>query len=136
MEVIREEYENRVKTFNHQSNTDMLLSPVFWLKVASLVDTLRPVSLSLNFGEWETAQSRDHRAIDCHGHAHLELTIEAAIELAKTSSNMRGRTDPQEDYLTKDIAALEARILSTRFYRLEEKVNYLIVILRNSANCS
>lgn len=99
---------------NHQTNIQLLLSPVFWLKVESLVPILNPVSLALNFGRWET---------ECHGHAHLELSEDTMKSLARKYKVLEGRYYPQKDYLREDIISLEQRILFATLERLEKKID-------------
>jgi hypothetical protein len=121
----------------HYTNSQLSCMPFFWQKVfdtctflAEKIHEKEPAfiidKVAMNFGLWETAMSLDHRAIDCHGHAHLDLTNEAAKYLSQVYGVLNGRTNPPNDYIEENCTELETkRLLSMRLDGLETRLDGL-----------
>jgi hypothetical protein len=110
--------------YHHKTNVQFLTSVGFWRKVQALASEISIFSVSLNFGKWETGQS--------HAHAHLELTLPAAQQLASQNPIMKGRFYPQEN-LRKNVLALEQRITPIAVYNMEDRLDQLEAKIDNLA---
>jgi len=110
--------------------------PFFWRNILNKViflsqkiqelpeNTLHKIAL--NFGLWETGTAIDHRALDCHGHAHVELRKDAAVSLSKVLKVLEGRLNPPEDYRNKNCVALETeRVLGQEVRQINDKIDMI-----------
>lgn len=103
----------------HYVNNQIARIPFFWHLILQACCELRDqaemptvahtvAKVAMNFGTWEKAQHRDHRAIDCHGHVHLELTAEAHIALCRDYWMLEGRDGDPAAYRLENCKQLEA----------------------------
>jgi hypothetical protein len=79
----------------HITNEELVKDSKFWNIVRNFVSSMLARTsnteakdvielVALNFGRWETRQAEDPLAMNCHGHAHFNLTPNAASVLKKT----------------------------------------------------
>lgn len=130
----------------HLANTDMVAWPVFWQHVQMAGETVIKLMdgklcnspferVAFNFGLWETAMSLDHRAIDCHAHAHLHLTRECAEFLQNRWPMLVGRINAPERYREKNCIELEnRRLLSKEMREVSNKLTDLSATVNTMSN--
>jgi len=121
----------------HYDNRTLCQMPTFWSFAHQYCRELSPGALptdpvtlinkvAFNFGVWESVMSSDHRALDCHGHAHLDLTKDAVNYLGQIYPMLDRRRNPPENHLGRDIDSLEThRVLFQRMDRMESKLDTL-----------
>lgn len=121
----------------HYSNTSLCCMPFFWETVVDVCKGLAMTAkvkeeaviskVAFNFGNWETALSRDPRALDCHGHAHLDLELQAALALKETYPVLIGRTNAPNNYIEENCSALESkRLLAQNLQLLRQDMQLLL----------
>lgn len=129
----------------HYPNRDLSKMPFFWQQVYKNILYLKKnqtengkdeipqdedvfgivCKISLNFGLWEKGQAKDQNSKDCHGHAHLELTLEAVNDLIETGEfkMLEGRRQRPENYREINVAELEQkRLFSEMLWALKKDI--------------
>ena len=101
----------------HITNRDLSRDHTFWNCVVrscrrmgkQLQTQTFPVSgVAINFGTWETAQSRNRYAADCHAHAHLFLLPSTIIKCTDNLyKGIKARSLDPDNWELKDCVALE-----------------------------
>ncbi|RGB22566.1 hypothetical protein C1646_677744 [Rhizophagus diaphanus] len=120
----------------HKTNKELVKSKSFWLWVFEDVvnkffgkfqPNEYPVNcFALNFGEWESEESVDRYAINCHGHLHLQLKLELVKKMEEKFLAMRGKVDDPTHYGLKDCQELEtSRLLSMENSRISHKLDLI-----------
>ncbi|CAF1355133.1 unnamed protein product [Didymodactylos carnosus] len=130
----------------HVSNRLLVQLPVFWETAILICRLLRtelydryeenkiqtdvPWSvdgIALNFGRWETAGATDTGAIECHGHAHVLLSLHF-IEQCDDSffRTLKGRQEPNQNYCRANAEQMERdRLLSAEMKQHRVEMNRL-----------
>lgn len=110
----------------HYTNAELVRSRFFWDSVQKrLVALSRESGLRLgdcldavafNFGAWETDLARDPYALECHGHAHIVLSVAAHEKLCEQEQwkMLRGRYLPPQYYAYADAMELQTRCSISR----------------------
>ena len=95
------------------TNEQMCIDPNFWQCVEEILkassQTTLPLQLTMNFGKWESAISRDKTGLLnlCHGHCHIDFPLKAADGIL--IPDFKGRTAFYESYRLKNVQLLENR---------------------------
>jgi hypothetical protein len=99
------------------------------LRIETEYDTL-PMTISINFGKWESAVAYNHRSIkiECHGHIHLLYPRRAV----NTINFLRNRTTLPEMYRQSNIDAMrtaksryESRLRNAQYVSVNGKIQEL-----------
>ena len=108
--------EKRMKNQPHH-NEELVADPKFWertiitcfeLSTLCQMDLHETVDVvCLNFGNWESGQAKDHRAITCHGHVHLNLTLSAVSSLSDKYPVLVGRKQRPKSFREINCTDLE-----------------------------
>ncbi|CAF3580399.1 unnamed protein product [Rotaria sp. Silwood1] len=130
----------------HLSNKDLIQLPLFWATVIiaskmlhrelqkklSSEEQMWPIeAIGINFGEWETAGSYDKRHIDCHGHAHLLLTLSFMNACDDTFFRvLKGRVNQPPDYLRQNAHSLQFERLQNHEFDSKQMAS-LFTLLTN-----
>ncbi|GBB96540.1 hypothetical protein RclHR1_02780003 [Rhizophagus clarus] len=64
---------------NHFNNETLVKNIDYWNELLNQWQRLTFHSIALNYGQWETKQSRDKYAQSCHAHVHLYFDKEAGM---------------------------------------------------------
>lgn len=98
------------------------------------------VGFAVNFGKWESAVHRDEHLLECHGHTHIYLSLDAAMKLSKMpgySETMKGHTRfwITEDHYFRDCRSLLAMYLTNHQIRsLRQDVQQLTTDFKTFGN--
>ncbi|CAB4480397.1 unnamed protein product [Rhizophagus irregularis] len=102
-------------------------------------NTITLTTRAVNYGRWETGQSRDKYAQSCHAHVHLLFDREAwegvkGIVMNKvTLSKLNARNFPGPNYLLKDCTELEQqRLQSAEHQCMLASITKLSEFVKNS----
>jgi len=101
---------------NHFDNETLVQQSEFWKDLLKQKQRLKFHTIAVNYGRWETAQSRDRYAQTCHAHIHLLFDSNAWEEVKsmvshEMISNLNARNYPGPNYLLKDCMELEQQRL-------------------------
>ncbi|CAF1197435.1 unnamed protein product [Rotaria sordida] len=113
----------------HIVNRELVCLPLFWTTAIYTCrflhkelcekknsdDVKWPVdAIAINFGQWESASSREKYAINCHAHAHFLLTLDFIDECNDNFfRSLKGRQKAPPNYLYENAKLLEhERLLS------------------------
>eukprot|EP01098_Paradermamoeba_levis_P012256 TRINITY_DN531_c0_g2_i1.p1 TRINITY_DN531_c0_g2~~TRINITY_DN531_c0_g2_i1.p1 ORF type:complete len:441 (+),score=28.68 TRINITY_DN531_c0_g2_i1:126-1448(+) len=114
---------------NHKSNFDIAKSDEFWGTTVSLIGLIQTTDekgvelVALNFGKWETEQSKDDMAISCHGHAHVFVSAAIISHLGSFSKAAQGRYFRPEAYYESEANVLEPRLVRRECEELTTKID-------------
>ncbi|CAG8714292.1 13632_t:CDS:2 [Rhizophagus irregularis] len=98
-------------------NVGLVQRSEFWRDLIEQRQRLNFHSIAVNYGRWETGQSRDKYAQACHAHVHLLFDREAwegvkgIVTNKITLSKLNTRNYPGPNYLLKDCTELEQQRL-------------------------
>ncbi|EXX59901.1 uncharacterized protein OCT59_000363 [Rhizophagus irregularis] len=98
-------------------NEGLVQRSEFWRDLIEQRQRLNFHSIAVNYGRWETGQSRDKYAQACHAHVHLLFDREAwegvkgIVTNKITLSKLNTRNYPGPNYLLKDCTELEQQRL-------------------------
>ncbi len=119
-------------------NTQLARSHVLWKSVIELVNRLTQLSsswgigaevplerIALNFGKWETAASKDERALYCHGHVHFVLTRRFAEAFSSRKNFQILRGCVRHHHVVDYESLLVSRINSLRSSQIHLRLNHL-----------
>jgi len=107
----------------HFDNSLLACSEAFWQFSLHVMNTIKsnigvvPEQVYFNFGEWETAISRNRYLKECHGHLHLMFSVADMRELGLFDKSAAGRYADVEDHAEKDCDSLDRIIPSRIRYR-------------------
>ncbi|GBC03486.1 hypothetical protein RclHR1_05140020 [Rhizophagus clarus] len=105
--------------YNHFDNEMLLQRSEFWKDLLEQQQRLNFHTIAVNYGRWETGQSRDKYAQACHAHIHLLFTSETwegvkrMVTNKETLSKLNARNYPGPNYLLKDCMELEQQRLQS-----------------------
>jgi hypothetical protein len=122
----------------HITNRKLVCLPLFWTTVIYTCRLLRnellsksqndikwPVdAITINFGQWESAASKEKYTLDCHGHAHFLLTLDFINKCDdKFFRPLKGRQEAPPNYLDDNTKLLEdQRLLSYEMRAYQQDV--------------
>lgn len=105
----------------HLTNRQLVVKAKFWKNALNLCNLYGGHEVTLNFGKWETVESKNPYIMDCHGHAHINIDLENWNEKVlsrlhhnspqKKRANQSLRSPP--NYRLLDCKELEAQRLSS-----------------------
>ena len=104
---------------NHFDNEKLIQKDWFWSDLLKQRRRLKFRSIAVNYGRWETGQSRDKYAQACHAHIHLlfdSKTWEQVKEMVSNQvilSKLNARNYPGPNYSLKDCMELEKERLQS-----------------------
>ncbi|GET56247.1 uncharacterized protein OCT59_022110 [Rhizophagus irregularis] len=131
-------YDKNTRPNNNKTNKHLVIDRNLWIWVLGyfmstyLVENIckqqikNPVKLfAFNFGKWESLESKDYQAKECHGHLHVHIKPEVVIafETAGTDA-MYGKIGQPKQYGIQNCIELETyRLLSSEMGQVIEEIS-------------
>ncbi|PKY48532.1 hypothetical protein RhiirA4_464162 [Rhizophagus irregularis] len=104
---------NESNNCGHYTNETLVRQETFWKDLLSRRQSLNFHSIAINYGEWETLQSQNKYAQECHAHVHLYFSsdtwkiVREKITNSDISLKFSARDYPEPNYLLIDCDELE-----------------------------
>ncbi|CAG8790593.1 10638_t:CDS:2, partial [Dentiscutata erythropus] len=117
IKLIVNELSNGDRKHKHYTNKTLVQHKPFWDDLLSKRQKLDFYSIAINYGLWETGQSQNKYAQECHAHIHLYFTANAWNKVKKRISDpdvllkFNVRDFSGLNYLLQDCAELEDKKL-------------------------
>ncbi|CAB4376869.1 unnamed protein product [Rhizophagus irregularis] len=133
-------YDKNTRPNNHKTNKHLVIDRNLWIWVLGyfmstyLVENIckqqikNPVEIfAFNFGKWESLESKDYQAKECHGHLHVHIKPEVVIAFETAGIDaMYGKIGQPKQYGIQNCIELEThRLLSSEMGQVIEEISGL-----------